>query len=349
MFRKYVLPLLALAGAVFAVKTVTAGAKPQTVAQPVAKPAVSPFERFVAGAGLVEASSEDVAIGTTQNGLVVEVAGKVGDVVAAGAPLFRLDDRTLRGQRGQKLAAVAAAKARLDRLEQQPRAEDLPPLEASVKVAEVALADAQEDVARWESVKDERAVSQEQLARKRFAVAGAQARLAAAQADLARTKAGAWSADVAVARAELQSAQAEVDALDLELDRLVVRAPIAGTLLQVKVHAGEYAQAGVLAQPLVLLGATSPLHVRVDVDENDAWRVKPGARGHANVRGNRELDTALEFVRFEPFVVPKRSLTGDATERVDTRVLQVVFRVVRKDLPLFVGQQMDVFVDEGGR
>jgi hypothetical protein len=64
------------------------------------------------------------------------------------------------------------------------------------------------------------------------------------------------------------------------------------------------------------------------------------------VRGNPELKVELEFVRFEPLVVPKKSLTGDATERVDTRVLQVIYRVVGT-MPerLFIGQQMDVFVE----
>ena len=65
--------------------------------------------------------------------------------------------------------------------------------------------------------------------------------------------------------------------------------------------------------------------------------------GH--VRGNAELKAPLRFVRFEPYVVPKRSLTGDSTERVDTRVLQVIYSVEREDAQLFVGQQLDVFID----
>jgi hypothetical protein len=65
------------------------------------------------------------------------------------------------------------------------------------------------------------------------------------------------------------------------------------------------------------------------------------------LRGNADLKTPLSFVRFEPFVVPKRSLTGDSTERVDTRVLQVLYKVERDDLPLFVGEQLDVFIDAG--
>ena len=70
-----------------------------------------------------------------------------------------------------------------------------------------------------------------------------------------------------------------------------------------------------------------------------------GASAIAHVRGDANLKTPLQFVRFEPYVVPKKSLTGDSTERVDTRVLQVIYKIDRQDLPLFVGQQMDVFID----
>ena len=64
----------------------------------------------------------------------------------------------------------------------------------------------------------------------------------------------------------------------------------------------------------------------------------------AFVRGNRDLKTDLKFLRVEPYVVPKRSLTGESTERVDTRVLQVLYSFNREALPVYVGQQMDVFV-----
>jgi hypothetical protein len=96
---------------------------------------------------------------------------------------------------------------------------------------------------------------------------------------------------------------------------------------------------------LILLGQLKPLHVRVDVDEHEAWRVNPSEKAIATVRGNANLKTPLTFVRFEPFVLPKKSLTGDSTERVDTRVLQVIYRVEDDTLPLFVGQQMDVFIE----
>jgi multidrug resistance efflux pump len=120
-----------------------------------------------------------------------------------------------------------------------------------------------------------------------------------------------------------------------------------GQVLRLNVRPGEYAAAGRLDPPLLLLGDVTRLHVRTDVDENDAWRVRAGARAQAFARGNPELAVELEFVRVEPWVLPKRSLTGDASERVDTRVLQVLFAFDRGDLPLFVGQQLDVFIEAG--
>jgi hypothetical protein len=115
--------------------------------------------------------------------------------------------------------------------------------------------------------------------------------------------------------------------------------------LQVNVRRGEYAPLGVLARPLMVLGAVRELHVRADLDENDAWRFRDGARAYAFVRGNREIKTPLEFVRVEPYVVPKRSLTGESTERVDTRVLQVLYRFDPAAMKVYVGQQVDVFVE----
>jgi HlyD family secretion protein len=76
--------------------------------------------------------------------------------------------------------------------------------------------------------------------------------------------------------------------------------------------------------------------------------VRPEAKAAAAVRGGADLKTLLTFVRFEPFVLPKKSLTGDSTERVDTRVLQIIYRIERDDLRLFIGQQMDVFIEAPG-
>src|SRR5262249_15459687 len=89
--------------------------------------------------------------------------------------------------------------------------------------------------------------------------------------------------------------------------------------------------------------------LRVDIDEADSWRIRPDSPAIARLRGNAAISVALKFVRFEPYVLPKHSLSGDNTERVDTRVLQVIYAFAPKDFPAFVGQQVDVFVKAPAR
>src|SRR5215472_11544720 len=101
-----------------------------------------------------------------------------------------------------------------------------------------------------------------------------------------------------------------------------------------KTRVGEYAQSGVLNTPLMMVGDDTKLHVRVDIDENDAWKFHPCASAVASVRGNPELKTPLQYVRTEPDVIPRVLLTGDATQRTDTRVLQVVYSFDPAALPL---------------
>jgi ABC-type multidrug transport system ATPase subunit len=62
-------------------------------------------------------------------------------------------------------------------------------------------------------------------------------------------------------------------------------------------------------------------------------------------KGTRENPIPLTFVRVEPYILPKKSLTGESTERVDTRVLQVIYTFDMPKTPVYVGQQMDVFID----
>jgi multidrug resistance efflux pump len=345
MTTKYILPVLAACGVLFAVMFVRAGNKPVPPAEPVAEPAMAPYEAYVAGAGLVEASTENIAISTPVPGLVTQVLAKVGAQVKQGDPLFKLDDRDLQAELIVRRSALSTAKAKLEKLKSLPRPEDVPPAEARVAEARASLNDAKELRAMWNGVEDTGVVSAEELQRRDAAVAVAQAKYAQAESELTLLKAGSWKPDIEIAAAEIAAADAQVKATQTNIERLTITAPVDGEVLQVKVRPGEYAQAGQLATPLMLLGDVSKVHVRVDIDENDAWRVAPAAPAVATVRGNRDLKTNLKFVRIEPYVVPKRSLTGESTERVDTRVLQVLYSFDRGALPVYVGQQMDVFIE----
>jgi HlyD family secretion protein len=347
--KRMLLPLLALIALIFAGGAAWKWRTVRSETKPPQAPPSADYRHTVGAVGLVEASSENISISTAVSGLVVKVYVKAGDHVTAGQSLFSLDDRDFQAELITRKASLDAARERLAKLEALPRPEEIPPAEARVREAEAALANASVQQKLIESVTDRRAIREEELQRRRQATNGAAAKLDEVRAALALLKAGAWAPDVKIAKAEVAAAETQVKRIQTDIERLTMRAPLAGEILQVNVRAGEYAQVGALSKPLIVMGDTSELNVRVDVDENEGWKIRAGAPAQAAERGNSIQKVPLEFVRFEPYVVPKRSLTGDSTERVDTRVLQVIYRFHDAKVPFRVGQQMDVFIStEGG-
>ncbi len=309
--RISILPIIAIIVAVVAAVAIARMQPKRVMTNPPAPPPASEFPHTVAAVGLIESSSENIRIGSHLSGIVDEVLVGAGNEVEEGAPLFRLETRHLRAALNDANAALDVARS-------------------GVGVAEATLADLKQQLDLVLAVRDKRAVSEDDVQRRRHAVATAEARLMQA-------------------RAAVKAAVAERERVQVEIDRSVVRAPIAATVLKVNVRSGEFAQAGALAEPLIILGNVKPLFVRVDVDEHEAARVRPQAPAVAALRGDTSIRSTLRFVRFEPLVVPKRALTGDSSERVDTRVLQVLYELERSDPRFFVGQQMDVFIDAKGQ
>jgi len=346
MIRKYLLPVLAVVGLAFALWMAKQAAKTIPPAKPVADPARSPFTHKISGSGIVEASTRNISIGSHVPGIVAKVFVSVGQRVKFGDPLFALDERKQQADLAVKEASLKEARARLTKLKQAPRAEELPPALARVREAEAILEDARHQLRITEKLKDARAIAIDDVNKRRYAVEAAEARLTQARADLKLLQAGSWEADIDVAMANVTGAEAEVKAARVEIDRLTVRTPVEGDILQVNIRPGEFAPSGVTSEPLILLGNLDKLHVRVDIDENDAWRYQPEASAVASIRGNPQFKTELKFEYVEAYVVPKRSLTGDSTERVDTRVMQVVYSFKRGDIPVYPGQIMDVYIDD---
>jgi len=309
--KQYLLPVLAAGAALFATVSVVRTQPVREVTEPVSPPPASSFTDTVAAVGLIEASTEHISVGTPLSGVVTEVLVSLNQSVRAGTPLFRLDTRALQASLAVHESQLTAARAR--QATAQCQVEDLNDrLERSLKLRSSTV------------------ISEDELIRTRFALKVSQARVVEAQAE------------VAVAEASAASVRTEIA-------RSTILAPMDATVLQLKIRPGEFATAaGAPTAPLILLGNLSPLHLRVDIDEHEAWRVQPGTRAKGHVRGNAALASPLSFVRFEPFVIPKRSLTGDSIERVDTRVLQAIYRLDRTDLRLYAGQQMDVFIEASG-
>jgi multidrug efflux pump subunit AcrA (membrane-fusion protein) len=364
LFGKSLLPLLAVGMLAFAIyHVVQAQQKPPKPPPPV-EPARTPFGRTVAGAGIVEARSQNIAIGSALPGLVMKVwspeelglpakpgmtpwEALIGQHVKQGDPLFRVDDRQLKAMLAFHEANLASAQAQLSKLEQMPRKEERDVSKAKVEVAKATVALQRDLAERDAKLVGSGSVAEEEYRQRRLNQMVAQRQLLQAEADFTLMKNGAWEPDKAIARAAIKLAEAQILQDHTDIDRAIVRAPMDGVVLQVNVRPGEYVGANP-GQALVVLGAvTDRVNVRVDIDEHDIPRFKPGAPAMASFRGAPDKKYPLDFVRVEPYVIPKKSLTGDNTERVDTRVLQVIYSLKTEGKPIYVGQQLDVFLDVG--
>jgi multidrug resistance efflux pump len=344
-----VLPVLALSMGGLGFYHVQQTSQSAPLTAPRENPARAPFEHVVAGSGVVEAETENIAIGSALPGLVLEVyvpSSKVGQRVRAGEPLFRVDDRHLKAQLAVAEARLASARAALTKLEQQPRPEELDVSRAKLKAATAKLALWEDQFHRGKQLLDRGVISREEYVTRQLTYEAALHEKAQAQAEYDLIKAGAWQPDLLIADAAVKEAQSKVDELKTEISRALVVAPVDGIVLQVNVRPGE--RIGEMdSKPLMVLGDVRTVHVRVDVDERDIPRFQPGSPAIAYPRGDTNRELRLRFVRVDPMAVPKKALTGDNTERVDTRVLQVIYAIEPGQQPVYVGQQLDVFIRAG--
>lgn len=294
MLRKYALPALAIAGILFGIVTVIANARkipPPPIAFP---PPVPPYAHYIAGEGVIEASTDNIQVGTPFAEIVTDIYVTQGQQVKEGDALFVLNVETLEAQLYQ---------AQMDKA-----------------YAEVQYANQKTQLDLYDQLTDRRAVSENEYNQVYY---GAEAALAA----------------IAQADARIMVAQSYID-------RSTIRAPVDGEVLQINIHVGEIANLNPFTQlPLIMFGPVCPSHVRINIDEDDAWRYQKGAPATAFVRGNSSIRFPLKFVRIDPLLIPKQSLTGATEERVDTRVLQVIYAFECDHLPVYNGQILDIFIE----
>jgi HlyD family secretion protein len=264
----------------------------------------------VVASGVVEPSSEITDVGTNLSGVVTEVHVQIGQRVGKGAPLFTVDSRQVRATLREAEAGIAEARA-------------------GISEAQTNIRTAQRQLALYRNVDDARAVSRSEVIAAEGTLINARARLSSAQA-------------------QLSAAQSRRASASTELARHTVYAPISGEVLDVEIRAGEFVsaggQGGNAATPYIQLGETQPLYVRIDVDENEANRIADSAGAMVSPRGQADKRVPVTFVRIEPQIVPKRSLTNSASERVDVRVMQIIFMVPAGDTTFRVGQQVDAVI-----
>ncbi|AMV34606.1 Macrolide export protein MacA [Pirellula sp. SH-Sr6A] len=308
---------------------------------------------FIGGVGIVEPVGEATTIGSQLPGVVEEVCVQPGHSVKQGDALIRLDRRSA-------IADVAVAKAEL--VSQQARLAELqgniPTLEARYRAAiaiheqaEAALRNAEKDFERVRSVQGTFALSEEEIDTRRLNLETAKGKIAETEARRLEAKAnldllaGPQAPSIEVQKIAVVQAEANLQRAQTNLDLRTIVAPKDGTVLSVRLRVGEFVPASILSTPFISLGVIDPLHVRVDIDEAEIPRFSAGAKAYASLRGKPGTKVPLQYVRTEPLVVPKRTLTGTVSERVDTRVLQVIYSAKPDELKASVGQQVDVYIE----
>ncbi|POA31558.1 MULTISPECIES: efflux RND transporter periplasmic adaptor subunit [unclassified Pseudomonas] len=149
-------------------------------------------------------------------------------------------------------------------------------------------------------------------------------------------------------------AQAALKAANATLAQYAIKAPVDGVVLAINTTVGSYvspqgAYDPYIQQfsPLAVMSAEQTyLAVRCYVDEILIARLPPPEhiRAQMLIHGS-DIKVPLEFVRVQPYVSPKIQLSNQRQEKVDLRVLPVVFRFEKKDLPrVYPGQLVDVFI-----
>jgi HlyD family secretion protein len=344
--KRWIPILIAAAGLGVAIYTIATASHQPPKAPLEAAPSINPYPHGIAASGSVEAASRNLMISAPEGGgMVMRVFVDVNDAVKVGDPLFELDSRPLQADLIRARSEKAIAEAQLRALEQQPRPESIPPLESAVRNAEAELADWTDQYERYRAAALQVAGSDVEARRRWYAMEGARARLSQAQANLALARSGAWAPELEVARAGVAAAEASVNAIQILIDRRTVRSPIEGTVMKRNIEPGQFAPAEP-GRAAMVVGDLGRLNIRARVDEEDVPRLVEGARGTARLRGAANITIPLRMIRIEPLAGPKTDLTGATTERVDTRILEVLFGVEGGPAaPLYPGQLVDVFID----
>lgn len=283
----------------------------------------------VAGNGIVEPADRETKVAGQVPGRIAEVLVKEGDKVDAGAPLLTLDAATEAASLAAAEADLGVAEADLTRTLKGLRRQDIDAVEADAEAARARSDLSKGALERISKLAEGGAATPDELDRARRNAEAEDMAYKAADARRGAALAGSRREDVMAARARVLAAQSRRDQAKALLARMTIRAPIAGEVLSVKFRAGEYYNPG--AGEAVVLGDTRVLRVRMDVEERDIGKIRKGLRAYITADafpGERFPGRVVEIGRR---MGRKNIRTDDPVERIDTKILEVVIELDRRD------------------
>src|SRR6185437_7026224 len=334
------------------------GQQPKALA-PAFNPAANPYAKGIYANGIIEsvqAQGQNINIYPEVAGPITQVLVAEGAKVHKGDLLLTIDDTVQRATTEQQQSQADAAKALLEELRAEPRRETLAVATAQVDNALATLKNAQDQLAKQEQsyAIEAKSVSRDTLDNARNAEKIAATNLAVVQKQYSLIKAGAWVYDIRNQERQYAALSKAYAASAALLDKYSMKAPSDGVVRSIQATVGSYASTqGVYdtytggLNPLIVMSTPDEnLQVRVYVDEILIHRLADTAKMSAEmfVRGTN-LHVPLTFTRIQPYVSPKIELADGRRERVDLRVLPLIFRFAQtKALNLYPGQLVDVYV-----
>ncbi len=326
---------------------------------PLFPPAANPYAHGIYSNGIIESAQphgENINIYPEVAGPITRILVAEGQQVHRGEPLLTIDDSVQRATAEQQQAQAQAALATLRELRAEPRRENLAIAVAQVDNARATLKNAQDQLAKIQRSYDvdPKSVSTDALDNARNAQAIAATNLQVVQRQYALTRAGAWIYDIQNADKTYAALQKAYQSSAALLAKYTIAAPADGVVLAVQSSVGSYVSTqgayDTYTQgygPLLVLGHPQQnLQVRAYIDEILVHQLPPPGKIQAEmfIRGTNE-HVALTFVRIQPYVSPKIELSDQRQERVDLRVLPLIFRFEKPaGLNLYPGQLVDVYV-----
>jgi HlyD family secretion protein len=326
---------------------------------PLFPPAANPYAHGIYANGIIESAQPhgaNINVYAEVPGPITHIEVSEGQQVHQGQVLVTIDDSVQRATTEQLQAQAQAALATLRELKAQPRPENLAISVAQVANARATLKNAQDQLAKIQRAydADPKSVSSDALDNAKNADAIAATNLKVVEQQYLLTKAGAWIFDVQNAEQTYDAQQKSYQSAAALLAKYTIRAPADGVVLVVQSSVGSYVSAqgayDTYTQgfdPLLVLGhPEQQLQVRAYIDEILVHELPAPGKMQAQmyIRGT-DRHLPLTFVRIQPYVSPKIELSDQRQERVDLRVLPVIFRFEKpRDFNLYPGQLVDVYV-----
>ena len=304
------------------------------------KPAADDKNWQAVAPGLIEPRSGEIKVMAPVVGVISDVMVQAGDKVMADEPLIRLEDESARAR-----VATAQAQAEMRKRARNDqgagKAADRRKAEDGVADAEAAAVQTRESFDAAIKAKRGGSGSDADLAAARTAWAGAQERLAQKRLQLHRLDDDPDTPLPTANEGQLNIARGELRTAFAELDKLTIRAPLAGTALQVNAKIGELASPNV-PLALVLLGDLSGLRVRAEVDERDVGKIKLGGKAVVRADAFRGREFAGKVVSIAPLVQPARINSPGSRNLSDFSVTDLLIELSDPG-PLLVGMKVDMY------